>query len=194
MQPLHPFAFFDVADGKEAYESGSSSAHNTAEAELAVALYVRLARVLADAEGGGVTVPALLARRGFGARVGFVTPYRGQVEELKRAVQRRLGDAALAELTAHRSIKTVDAWQGGERDVIIVSLVRTRPGALGFVDDVQRMNVALTRARRALWVLGSRVALGRSQHWGRLIAHAAAKERVVRQPLGASVPVPATLD
>ncbi|RKP18414.1 hypothetical protein ROZALSC1DRAFT_84, partial [Rozella allomycis CSF55] len=52
-------------------------------------------------------------------------------------------------------VGTVDAYQGHERDIIILSLTRSNPQQeIGFVEDAQRMNVAITRARRALWVFG----------------------------------------
>jgi hypothetical protein len=101
-----------------------------------------------------------------------------------------LGEAALAEV----SIDTVDGFQGQERDVIILSLVRAHaPGAaavasgdaaatratLGFVTDVRRMNVALTRAKRALWVLGNAASLRAAPQWAALLDDAAARGCVV---------------
>jgi senataxin len=167
--PLHPFAFFDVPAGCERRAPGSSSSFNTAEAELAATLYLRLAATLPPGGAAG--------------RVGVVTPYKGQCDELRRVFRERLGAAVLARLEADKSINTVDGFQGSERDVIIFSCVRTSRGsrnALGHVDDVQRMNVGLTRARHALWVVGHRGALSASPHWAKLIEHARGSDRLIR--------------
>ena len=76
----------------------------------------------------------------------------------------------------------MDAFQGRQLDVVILSCVRANPGgsAIGFVNDIRRMNVAITRAKRALWVLGSRITLERSPVWAALLADAAQRGLVVR--------------
>ena len=58
-------------------------------------------------------------------------------------------------------IQTVDSFQGKQMDIIIMSCVRatTGGGGIGFVNDVRRLNVAITRAKLALWILGSRATL-----------------------------------
>jgi hypothetical protein len=83
--------------------------------------------------------------------VGAITPYKQQSTTLKRAFDPIVAD--IAQEGASITINTVDAYQGQERDIVILSCVRASPkGGVGFVADVRRMNVALTRARRALWV------------------------------------------
>lgn len=62
-----------------------------------------------------------------------------------------------------------DVWQGQECDVVIFSCVRTSMHSVGFVRDVRRMNVALTRARFALWIVGNRAALSQDPTWKQLI-------------------------
>lgn len=81
-------------------------------------------------------------------------------------------------------VATVDGFQGREKEIIIVSCVRGgATGGLGFVDDVRRMNVALTRAKFACWVVGDSRALRRSPHWGAFLESVAVRGRyhVVQQ-------------
>lgn len=71
-----------------------------------------------------------------------------------------------------RKVATVDGFQGGERDVIIFSCVQSGGrGSIGFLADVRRMNVALTRARYACWVIGDPRALNSNPHWKDFIYH-----------------------
>lgn len=88
-------------------------------------------------------------------------------------------------------IATVDSFQGKQLDVIILSCVRANAkpdavptdahpgGAIGFLQDVRRINVAITRARRALWILGSAKTLRRSTVWRDLIADAQCRNCMV---------------
>ena len=88
------------------------------------------------------------------------------------------------------AVSTVDGFQGREKDVIIFSCVRSaaagsRGGtrqAIGFLDDLRRMNVALTRARYSLFVVGSAETLSISPHWRALIDHCARAGALVRVP------------
>ncbi|KDD71352.1 hypothetical protein H632_c5236p0, partial [Helicosporidium sp. ATCC 50920] len=87
-----------------------------------------------------------------------------------------LGPAVAAEA----AIETVDSFQGRQLDVVILSCVRAgEERGLGFVSDVRRLNVAITRARRALWILGSRARLRRGREWGALIRDAEERRCVV---------------
>ena len=69
------------------------------------------------------------------------------------------------------NVSTVDSYQGRQMDIIILSCVRSNPAAkgVGFVDDMRRMNVSITRAKRALWVLGSAATLRHSPVWAALL-------------------------
>lgn len=67
-------------------------------------------------------------------------------------------------------INTVDAYQGREKEIIIISCVRaSQERTLGFVNDYRRMNVAITRAKSFLWVVGNSLTLKRSDNWGNFI-------------------------
>lgn len=66
-------------------------------------------------------------------------------------------------------VSTVDAFQGAEKEVVVLSCVRTRQ--VGFIDSEQRVNVALTRGRRHLLIVGHLACLRRNRLWGRVIQH-----------------------
>lgn len=84
---------------------------------------------------------------------GIISPYRAQVQYLKSLLKR---NQYLRPLNKRITINTVDAFQGQERDVILVSLVRANDnGNIGFLSDLRRMNVAMTRARMKLIIIGS---------------------------------------
>lgn len=84
---------------------------------------------------------------------GIISPYRAQVQLLRSLIKR---DDALRPLRGQIMVNTVDAFQGQERDVMFVSLVRANEeGQIGFLSDYRRMNVAITRARFKLVILGS---------------------------------------
>ena len=98
--------------------------------------------------------------------IGVISPYRAQVQYL-RALLRR--DDTLRPLTGQLTVNTVDAFQGQERDVILVSLVRANEdGQIGFLSDLRRMNVAITRARMKLIILGSAATLCRHRFYRKL--------------------------
>lgn len=79
-------------------------------------------------------------------------------------------------------IETVDSFQGKQLDVVILSCVRASEGrtGVGFLADVRRMNVAITRAKAALWVLGSAQTLRRSPVWAALLGDAEARGVIIR--------------
>ncbi len=84
--------------------------------------------------------------------VGIISPYRAQVQYLRRLIKKR---AAFKPYRHLISVNTVDGFQGQERDIILISLVRANDeGQIGFLRDLRRMNVAMTRARMKLIILG----------------------------------------
>ncbi len=90
--------------------------------------------------------------------VGIITPYSAQVEYLARLAE---ASEEISNLKHLVMINTVDAFQGQERDVIAISLVRSNDkGEVGFLGDIRRTNVALTRARKKLVVVGDSATLG----------------------------------
>ena len=115
------------------------------QAEAILALYDKLRRVYADRLTGGV---------------GIIAAYKGQ-EKYLRSIFRKAygrgmgGGGGLRNFAGSTEISTVDGFQGREKDVIILSFVRSRRGGqVGFLNDRNRINVALTRAKYGLWIVG----------------------------------------
>ena len=94
--------------------------------------------------------------------VGVISPYRGQVKVLRDLLK---GE--------NLSIQSVDGFQGQEKDIIYLSLVRSNENAqIGFLKDYRRMNVALTRARKKLVVIGDSATLGNDAFFGAFLDYA----------------------
>jgi DNA polymerase III delta prime subunit len=142
-----PVQFIDTAGASydEELEEDTGSRRNVQEASLAVK-----------------KVRALLALGVQPAQIGVITPYRAQV----RLLRERLSDVPGIE------IDSVDGFQGREKEAIIVSLVRSNnEGEIGFLADTRRTNVALTRARRKLLVIGDSATLANHDFYGRMLAY-----------------------
>ncbi len=101
--------------------------------------------------------------------VGMISPYKAQVQYLRRLVR---NDAFFKPYWQAITINTVDGFQGQERDVILISLVRANEeGQIGFLNDLRRMNVAITRARMKLIILGDASTLTRHAFYKKLYTY-----------------------
>jgi superfamily I DNA and/or RNA helicase len=101
--------------------------------------------------------------------VGVISPYRAQVQYLRRLLGKKEFFKPLRHLI---SVNTVDGFQGQERDVILISLVRANDeGQIGFLRDLRRMNVAITRARMKLIILGNASTLTHHPFYKKLYQH-----------------------
>ena len=104
--------------------------------------------------------------------VGIISPYRAQVQHLRRLIRH---NAALKPYRSLITVGTVDGFQGQERDIIVISLVRANDeGQIGFLRDLRRMNVAITRARMKLIILGDVSTLTRHPFYRKLYEHVCA--------------------
>jgi superfamily I DNA and/or RNA helicase len=142
-----PVRFLDTAGAgyDEEREEDSGSRHNAGEADRVVQC---VRRWLAAG------VPA--------GSIGVITPYRAQVRKLRE----RLADVPELE------VDSVDGFQGRENEAIVISLVRSNTaGQIGFLADTRRTNVAFTRARRALMVIGDSATLSHHPFYLRMIGH-----------------------
>lgn len=162
---LGPYVFLDIADGEEMRSKDDRSIFNRSEAELASSIYTKLKREYPKESLFSASAKAQGSVTGFGV----VTPYKRQMQELRQSFDR----AGVP--TGDVEIDTVDSFQGREKDVILFSCVRTASAhrGIGFVRDVRRMNVGLTRAKSSLIILGSAHALAEgSTDWAELVEDA----------------------
>lgn len=170
---LGPYVFLDISEGEERRSRDDRSIFNSSEAELASAIYSKMKK---DYPADPLFTPAGKAP---GSSIGFgvITPYKRQMQELRQSFERSgipTGDV---------EIDTVDSFQGREKDVVIFSCVRTAAAerGIGFVRDVRRMNVGLTRARSTLIILGSALALAEgSKDWAELVDDANSRGCLMR--------------
>ncbi|KAI8644405.1 hypothetical protein BD408DRAFT_124206 [Parasitella parasitica] len=155
-----PYRFFNVMDGEEKVGRGKSI-FNVAEADAAVALVDMLCTKLPTVK--------------FASKIGIITPYKQQVGQLKSRFQKRFGNSILDVI----DFNTVDGFQGQEKEIIIFSCVRAGYGrSIGFLADMRRMNVGLTRAKCSLFVLGSARSLQSSEFWGDLVRDAQKRDLI----------------
>ncbi|KUI73266.1 Helicase SEN1 [Cytospora mali] len=168
LQPWHeakllgPYRFFDVEGIQERGRKGQSLV-NTNELEVAMQLYARFKMDYPNCDLKG--------------KVGIITPYKAQLFALRERFANRFGEGIFDDI----EFNTTDAFQGRECEIIIFSCVRASPrGGIGFMTDIRRMNVGLTRAKSSLWILGDSRALVQGEFWAKLIKDAKARDRYTR--------------
>lgn len=150
--------FFDVAYGKE--EVMKKSFINEEEAKCVSILIKRLVTLAPDLS------------------IGVIAPYKGQVKLIESMVYREVVNKRDS-----LRISTVDAFQGQERDVIIISTVRNNPERnIGFVRDEKRLNVAITRSKNALFVFGSASTLSSNGTWAEYLNYHRLKDSLHSLP------------
>jgi ATP-dependent RNA/DNA helicase IGHMBP2 len=146
---LAPVSFIDTAGAgfAEAQDPETLSRYNEDEAKL----LIQVVEKLVDDVGQDAWLEQAIT-------IAVITPYRAQVDFLHKLSE---ASAVLGSLHKLISINTVDAFQGQERDVIVISFVRSNDkGEVGFLADIRRTNVAMTRARRKLIMIGDSATLG----------------------------------
>ncbi|XP_004503077.1 helicase SEN1-like [Cicer arietinum] len=103
--------------------------------------------------------------------IGIISPYNAQVHEIQEKVKQF---TSVSDTDFSVSVRSVDGFQGGEEDIIIISTVRSnQSGKVGFLSNIQRTNVAMTRARYCLWILGNATTLMNSDSiWKNIVLDA----------------------
>uniref|UniRef100_A0A3B6CCA9 UvrD-like helicase ATP-binding domain-containing protein n=2 Tax=Triticum aestivum TaxID=4565 RepID=A0A3B6CCA9_WHEAT len=154
--PFGSYTFINVTDGREDKESTGNSRRNMVE----VAVVLHLIQ----------TIFKCWKISGKGLSIGVVSPYSSQVD----AIKGRLGKKYDTCDGFHVRVKSIDGFQGEEDDIIILSTVRSNGnGVVGFLADNGRTNVALTRAKHCLWIVGNAHTLYKSGTvWTDLVADA----------------------
>ncbi|KAK1304218.1 hypothetical protein QJS10_CPB11g02250 [Acorus calamus] len=149
------YSFINI-DGEEELDEWNRSRMNMAEVAAVLNIIERLSQA-----------SAITGRR---VSVGVISPYMAQVMALKGELENTYKDQSNFSV----KVKTIDGFQGGEEDLIIISTVRSNMnGSVGFLYIPERTNTALTRARYSLWILGNKPALTRSGSiWAKLVKNA----------------------
>lgn len=153
---LPPYTFYDIVEGRQSQNSKTLSYTNKMEVNIAIELIHKLLRDY--------------RRYDFRNKIGIITPYKEQNRLLQNEFNREFGRSINNEI----SFNTIDGFQGQEKEIIIMSCVRADPlkGGIGFLKDFRRMNVALTRPKCSLWILGNHDSLVKNRLWGDLITDA----------------------
>ncbi|XP_045829129.1 uncharacterized protein LOC123920847 [Trifolium pratense] len=133
-----PYAFINIVGGREGFDDAGRSRKNMVEVAVAIKIIRKCFKVWLDSKEK--------------LSIGVVSPYAAQVV----AIQDALGQKYDRYDGFDIKVKTIDGFQGGEQDIIILSTVRANASAsLKFISNHQRTNVSLTRARHNLWILGN---------------------------------------
>ncbi|XP_018445887.1 uncharacterized protein LOC108817645 [Raphanus sativus] len=153
-----PYSFINIAHGEEQYGEGRSLINN---AEVAVVSDI-IANLLQVSKRTKMRIS-----------VGVISPYKSQVLAIQEKIQETCSGCDAGGLFTLK-VRSVDGFQGGEEDIIIVSTVRSNGiGRVGFLTYRQRTNVLLTRARHCLWILGNEATMMNSKSvWRYLIQDA----------------------
>ncbi|KFV98984.1 putative helicase senataxin, partial [Fulmarus glacialis] len=157
--PFQPYLIFDVRDGREERDNDSFS--NPQEVKLVMELIRTIKEKRKD-----------LSLR----HIGIITPYSAQKKKIQEQMDRVFKNNSPGE------VDTVDAFQGREKDCIIVTCVRAHStkGSIGFLASLQRLNVTITRARFSLFILGRLKTLMENKDWNELIQDAQKRGAIIK--------------
>ncbi|KAH9622148.1 hypothetical protein KSS87_022821 [Heliosperma pusillum] len=154
-----PYSFINISEGRDEVDDDGRSRRNMVEAAVVAQILKNLYKTWSHS-----------TKR---LAIGVVSPYAAQIVAIEDLLGKRYDNLKNFAV----KVKSVDGFQGGEEDIIILSTVRANnTGQVGFISDCQRTNVALTRARHCLWALGNERTLVRSESiWKKLVCNAQAR-------------------
>ncbi|XP_061347141.1 helicase SEN1-like [Gastrolobium bilobum] len=150
------YSFINISKGKEQFNRGNSS-KNLIEAAA-------ISHII-----GSLKKEFMRTREK--VSIGIISPYKAQVYEIQEKVKHY---SSVSDPDFSVSVRSVDGFQGAEEDIIIISTVRSNgSGKVGFLSNRRRTNVALTRARYCLWIIGNASTLSNSDSvWGKVVLDA----------------------
>lgn len=157
--PFQPYLVFDVGDGSERRDNDSYI--NVQE----IKLVMEIIKLIKD------------KRKDISFRnIGIITHYKAQKTMIQKDLEKEFDKKGPAE------VDTVDAFQGRQKDCIIVTCVRASAvqGSIGFLASLQRLNVTITRAKYSLFILGHLRTLMENQHWNELIQDAQKRGAIIK--------------
>ncbi|XP_020249491.1 helicase SEN1-like [Asparagus officinalis] len=151
-----PYSFINIAIGKEETDTNGRSLKNMIEVAVVLQILKNLYKSTST--------------RGKQLSIGIISPYTAQI----CAIQEKLKNMYFSSSEFSVKVQSIDGFQGGEEDIVIISTVRyNKGGRVGFLSNLQRTNVALTRAKHCLWVLGNETTLIRSRSvWEKIVRDA----------------------
>ncbi|XP_073028907.1 uncharacterized protein [Primulina eburnea] len=151
-----PYSFINILGGKEEVDDVGHSRRNMVE----VAVTLKIVQKLFKAWNGSKEKLS----------IGVISPYAAQVAAIHDKIKQNYENLHGFMV----KVRSIDGFQGGEEDIVIISTVRSnRNGSIGFLSNPQRINVALTRARHCLWILGNEGTLSKVDSvWETLIRDA----------------------
>ncbi|GAY68777.1 hypothetical protein CUMW_266850 [Citrus unshiu] len=155
---LGPYSFINIIGGSE--EFIYHSCRNMVEVSVVIKILQKLYKAWVGSKQK--------------VSIGVVSPYTAQAV----AIRKKIGSEYENKDGFTVKVKSIDGFQGGEEDIIIISTVRCNAGgSIGFISKPQRVNVALTRARHCLWILGNeRTLISSESIWGALVCDAKARQ------------------
>ncbi|PWA96126.1 uvrD-like Helicase, ATP-binding domain, P-loop containing nucleoside triphosphate hydrolase [Artemisia annua] len=150
------YSFINVVGGREERDDDGRSVRNMVEVAIVIKIVKKLYKAWQDSQKK--------------LSIGVISPYTAQVF----SIQEKLGHKYENLDGFSVKVKSIDGFQGGEEDIVIFSTVRSNShGSVGFMSSSQRTNVALTRARHCLWILGNERTLTNSESiWKELVCDA----------------------
>ena len=154
-----PLEFIDTA-GTGFFEQVDSETRSSYNKEEATLIFIHLKQYIKQLEASDAIENM--------ENIGIISPYKAQVGLIKDLFEDKFRENEM--LLEKVAINTIDSFQGQERDVIYISLVRSNEkGDIGFLSDTRRMNVAMTRARKKLVVFGDSATIGRHEFYERFL-------------------------